>query len=254
MRVINYNVNGLRSAVRKGFLDWVMAQDADIICLQETRLAGKETEITLPGYHAYYAHAEKPGYSGVALWTRREPDQIITNWGYAPSQSEGRYIAALYGSEYIASIYMPSGTSGEARQEQKYAFMHAYLVYLQHLQKTTPHILVAGDWNIAHTCRDIKNWKSNQDHTGFLPEERAWLDRLFQEVGYKDAFRLVNDAEDQYTWWSNRGRARENNVGWRIDYQVASPTLAALARTAEVYKETWFSDHAPLTMDYDLSW
>jgi len=253
MRIVNYNVNGLRSAVRKGFLEWVVTLDADIICLQETRLSGKDTEVSLPGYHTYYAHAQKPGYSGVALWTKRVPDRIITDWGYGLSNLEGRYLAAVYGPYYIASIYMPSGTSGDARQSEKYQFMNAYLPYLRQLQQTaeTPHICIAGDWNIAHTTLDIKNWKSNQDHTGFLPEERAWLDVLFKE--YKDAFRVVNNTADQYTWWSNRGRARENNVGWRIDYQVVSPTVVPSVRAASIYKETWFSDHAPLIMDYDLS-
>ena len=250
MRIMNCNVNGLRSATKKGFLEWVMTQNAEVICLQETRLSGPATEVQLPGYYGYYAHAEKPGYSGVAIFTRQKPDQVIIDWGYPLSIAEGRYIAVTYGNACIASLYLPSGTSGDARQQVKYAFMERYFSYLQAQRQAGIQSIITGDWNIAHTPKDLKNWRSNQDHTGFLPEERAWLDRLFA-AGYCDAFRVVNTAPDQYTWWSHRGRARENNTGWRIDYQVVSAEIAPAIKTTQIYTAQNFSDHAPLTLDYD---
>ncbi len=256
MRIITFNANGIRSAGRKGFYDWLPRQAADVVCLQE--LKAQPDQLTDPlfhpaGYHAYWHAAERRGYSGVGLYARREPDRVIEGLGLPAFDAEGRYLEAQFGALSVISLYLPSGSSGEHRQAIKFAFMDAFLPHLQALRADGRHYIVCGDWNIAHTERDLKNWRANRKNSGFLPEERAWLTHLFDEVGFVDAFRVVNQAADEYTWWSNRGRARENNVGWRIDYQIISPELAPAVRGAQVYRDAFFSDHAPLVMDYDPS-
>ncbi|HJO35644.1 MAG: exodeoxyribonuclease III [Pseudomonadota bacterium] len=255
MRIITFNANGIRSAARKGFYDWLPGQAADVVCLQELKAQPDQLTDVLfhpPGYHAYWHAAERRGYSGVGLYARRAPDRVIEGLGLPEFDAEGRYLEAQFGRLSVISLYLPSGSAGEHRQTIKFAFMEAFLPHLQALRADGRQYIVCGDWNIAHTERDLKNWRSNQKNSGFLPEERAWLTRLFDEVGFVDAFRLVNQAADEYTWWSNRGRARENNVGWRIDYQIVSPELAPAVRAARVYRDEFFSDHAPLVMDYDL--
>ncbi|HED12372.1 MAG TPA: exodeoxyribonuclease III [Gammaproteobacteria bacterium] len=253
MRVISFNVNGIRAAARKGFFDWLARQNADVICIQE--LKAQVDQLNDPvfhptGYHVYYVAAQRKGYSGVALLSRQQPDSIITAMGCDEFDNEGRYVEARFGNLSIASLYAPSGSSNDLRQASKERFMAYFPDFLKKLRSEGRESLICGDYNIAHRNIDIKNWRSNQKNSGFLPHERAWLDGLFGEWGFRDAFReLLPDAE-QYTWWSNRGRARENNVGWRIDYQVATPELAARAYAASVYREHWFSDHAPLVMDY----
>jgi exodeoxyribonuclease-3 len=253
MRVITLNVNGIRAAARKGFFDWLGAQQADLVCLQETR--ARETQLKDPafrpaGYHCFYREAERPGYSGVAVYSRVQPETVIHGLGWPELDSEGRYLELRFGAFAVVSLYLPSGSSSEARQAFKMALLERFMGYLQDLRDSGREYLLCGDWNIAHKTIDLKNWRGNQKNSGFLPDERAWMDRLFGESGFVDAFRRVNPNPDQYTWWSNRGRAWEKNVGWRIDYQVATPGLGELARSASVYKEQRFSDHAPLTMDY----
>lgn len=253
MRIMTFNANGIRSAARKGFYDWLPGQAADVVCLQELKAQPDQLTDPLfhpPGYHVYWHAAERRGYSGVGLYARHEPDRVIEGLGLPAFDAEGRYLEAQFGALSVISLYLPSGSSGEHRQAIKFAFMEAFLPHLQALRADGRQYIVCGDWNIAHTERDLKNWRSNQKNSGFLPEERAWLTRLFDEVGFVDAFRLVNQAADEYTWWSNRGRARENNVGWRIDYQIVSPALAPAVRGAHVYRDEFFSDHAPLVMDY----
>lgn len=256
MRIITLNVNGIRSATNKGLFRWLAKQDADVICLQEVRASDEITAqavYQLPDYHCYYESALKSGYSGVGILSRRPPDKVVRKLGFPLADEEGRYIHLEWGELIIASLYMPSGTSGEARQTQKYAFMDQYAVILDdHLRSQRP-CIICGDWNIAHKQIDLKNWRSNQKHSGFLPEERAWLDQLFAQKGWVDAFRVVNQEPDQYTWWSNFGRAWDNNVGWRIDYQVLSPDLKSTVKSASIYKDERFSDHSPLIMDYDIS-
>ncbi len=254
MRIISVNVNGIRSAARKGFFDWMKRQRADVICLQETR--AQESQLEDPvfhprGWHAYFHDAQKKGYSGVAVYSRHRPERAIPGIGWEPFDHEGRYLQVDFPRLSVISLYMPSGTSGDQRQTVKYQCMDRFMEHLRRLRRKRREFILCGDWNIAHKQIDLKNWRSNQKNSGFLPEERAWMDRLFGEAGFVDAFRVVNDAPDQYTWWSNRGRARENNVGWRIDYQVVTPGLADKVRAASVYRRSWFSDHAPLTIDYD---
>jgi exodeoxyribonuclease-3 len=255
MRIITLNVNGIRAAARKGLFRWLPGEEADVICLQETRvhehqLTGHDVE--LPGYHRHFYPARRPGYAGTALYTRRRPDAWITGFGVSEFDAEGRYLEARFGALSVVSVYLPSGSAGPPRQASKFRFLEAFLPYLQALKRRRRQYILCGDWNIAHRPIDLRNWKSNQKNSGFLPEERAWLDELFGRIGYVDAFREVCAAPDQYTWWSNRGAAWAKNVGWRIDYQIVSPKLAGAARAARIYKEERFSDHAPLIMDYAL--
>jgi len=255
MRVVTVNVCGIRSAAAKGLFRWLRRQRADFICLQETRsqehqLAGHDVQ--LPGYHSFFCDAERKGYAGVALYTRQRPQRVLRGFGVHEFDREGRYLEVQVGKLSVVSLYLPSGSAGPARQASKFRFLEAFAPHLARLRGRRRHYILGGDWNIAHRAIDLKNWRSNQKNSGFLPEERAWLDLLFGAGGYVDAFREIRPGPDLYTWWSNRGQARANNVGWRIDYQVVSRSLAGRARSASIYKEKRFSDHAPLVMDYDL--
>jgi exodeoxyribonuclease-3 len=255
MRIVTLNANGIRSAASKGLFPWLAAQAADVICLQETK--SQEHQLTghavdIPGFHRAFHDAVRPGYAGTAIYARTRPDEWITGFGTAEFDREGRYLEARFGALSVVSLYLPSGSSGPERQASKFRFLRAFLPYLEKLKRRRRQYILCGDWNIAHRPIDLRNWKSNQKNSGFLPEERAWLDELFGRVGYVDAFREVCTLPDQYTWWSNRGQAWAKNVGWRIDYQIVSPKLAGAARSASIYKDARFSDHAPLVMDYAL--
>jgi exodeoxyribonuclease-3 len=256
MRIITVNVCGVRSAASKGLFRWLGKQKADAICLQETKCQESQLDghdVELPGYQRLYCDAQRKGYSGVAIYTRHKPDKVVRGFGIPEFDNEGRYLEAQFGSLSVVSLYVPSGSAGPERQASKFRFMDAFMPYLLRLRrKRGRQYILCGDWNIAHKPIDLRNWKSNQKNSGFLPEERAWMDRLFGPVGYVDAFREVNQEPDQYTWWSNRGQARAKNVGWRIDYQVASASLAGSARKVSIYREERFSDHAPLTIDYGI--
>ncbi|HUX91645.1 MAG TPA: exodeoxyribonuclease III [Gallionellaceae bacterium] len=254
MRVISINLNGIRSAFTKGLLPWLEQQNADIVCLQELKAqAGDMTpEMSAPeGYHGYFHYAEKKGYSGVGIYSKRKPDTVIEGLGIAEFDSEGRYLEAQFGNLSVISLYLPSGSSGEERQAVKFNFMAAFMPHLRQLHASGREVLICGDWNIAHTEKDLRNWRGNKKNSGFLPEERAWLTELFDEVGFVDVFRKLHPELEAYTWWSNRGQAWAKDVGWRIDYQIATPDIATTARTTGIYKEQRFSDHAPLTVDYD---
>jgi exodeoxyribonuclease III len=258
LRVITANLNGIRSADRKGFFEWLPRQHADVVCVQELKAHTGDMSTTMlnpPGYYGYFHYAEKKGYSGVGIYSRRQPDRVIEGLGVAEIDAEGRYIELVLGNLSIISVYVPSGSSGELRQEVKYRFMDHFFGHLGELARCGREVLLCGDWNIAHKEIDLKNWKSNQKNSGFLPEERAWLTRVVDELRWVDVYRrLYPDATGEaYTWWSNRGQAWTNNVGWRLDYQLATQGLAATAREATVYKDQRFSDHAPLTVDYDFS-
>src|SRR5260363_281762 len=247
------NLNGIRSAAQKGFFDWFGAQQADIVCVQEVRAQCGDIapEYLKPhGYHSYFHFADKKGYSGVGVYARRPPDAYLSGFGNPEFDAEGRCLEVCYGALSVISVYFPSGSSSELRQEAKYRFMHAFMPHLIAL-KQEREVILCGDINIAHKEIDLKNWRSNQKHSGFLPEERAWLTRLFNEAGYVDVFRRLDARPDQYTWWSHRGQAYAKNVGWRIDYQIATPAAAARAIQAEIFKEIKFSDHAPLIVDYE---
>lgn len=256
MKIITLNANGIRSAQRKGFFKWMLKQKADVVCLQETRAQAHQLDeeaLAPRGYHGFFNDAEKRGYSGVALYARRQPDRIVDTLGWPRADSEGRYLQADFGNLSVVSVYLPSGSSGEERQAIKFEFMDRFMPVLKKIRRRKRHYILCGDWNIAHREIDLKNWRGNRKNSGFLPEERAWLDELFDRVGLVDAFRLVNQQPEQYTWWSNRGQAWAKNVGWRIDYQIISPALKKTVKKASIYKRERFSDHAPLIMEYDYS-
>jgi len=198
--------------------------------------------------------AQRKGYSGVAIWSRREPDRIVEGIGVADIDAEGRFLRCDFGPVSVISLYLPSGSAGPHRQEAKFAFMRQFDPVLAALAREGREIVLCGDWNIAHREIDLKNWRSNRGNSGFLPEERAWIGDVFDRHGYVDVFRRLDPRPDQYTWWSNRGQAWDRNVGWRIDYHIATPGLAARATRAAIYKARRFSDHAPLTIDYDIDW
>lgn len=256
LRIITLNLNGIRSAARKGFFDWLAQQGADIVCVQELKAQAGDmaADLLQPcGFTGHFHYAEKKGYSGVGLYLRQPPQIVTSGFGVAEFDAEGRYLEANYGDVTVISLYLPSGSSSPERQEAKFRFLDRFHPHLQQLIARGNEILLCGDWNIAHREIDLKNWKGNLKNSGFLPEERAWMDGLFGTAGYVDVYRRLHPETqgEAYTWWSNRGQARAKNVGWRIDYQVATPGLAARAQRAAVYKAEWFSDHAPLTIDYD---
>ena len=262
MKVITANVNGIRAAAKKGFFDWLAQENADVVCIQETKAQEHQLEheqFRPDGYHCYYVDAEKKGYSGVAIYARQAPQKVITRLGegFEDMDAEGRFIQADFvtdmGKLSVISLYLPSGSSKEERQQIKFSFMERFGERLKAMRRQRREFIICGDWNIVHKEIDIKNWKSNQKNSGCLPEERAWLDELFGPMGFVDAFRVVNQEPGQYTWWSNRGQAWANNVGWRIDYQVITPGLADRVKAARVYKDERFSDHSPLIIEYDLT-
>ena len=253
MRIISINLNGIRSASTKGFYEWLAQQDADVVCLQELKAqAADMTELMLApfGYYGHFHYAEKKGYSGVGIYSRVKPEQVVVGLGIAEFDAEGRYICADYADYSVVSLYLPSGSSGEERQAVKFKFMAAFMPHLRELRASGREIVICGDWNIAHQEIDLKNWRGNKKNSGFLPEERAWLTELFEEVGWVDTFRHIHPELEAYTWWSNRGQAWAKDVGWRIDYQIATPAIAQRAHAASIYKAQRFSDHAPLTIDY----
>lgn len=253
MRIISVNLNGIRSASSKGFYCWLEQQDADVICLQELKAQQADmTEQMLapPGLNGYFHYAQKKGYSGVGIYCREKPQRVIEGLGIAEFDAEGRYLCADFADYSVVSLYLPSGSSGEERQAVKFKFMEAFMPHLMELKQSGREVVICGDWNIAHKEIDLKNWRGNRKNSGFLPEERAWLSDLFDKVGFVDVFRGVHPELEAYTWWSNRGQAWAKNVGWRIDYQIATPALAARAQSASIYTEQRFSDHAPLTIDY----
>ena len=255
MRIITANLNGIRSAARKGFFDWLRREEADVICVQELKAQEKDMidPVLKPeGYHTNFHCAEKRGYSGVGIYSRIAPLQTKTGLGWDVADNEGRYVTMDLGKVCVASLYLPSGTSGDERQTVKYDFLERFRKHLQEIRAQGKEWIICGDWNVAHKQIDLKNWRSNQKNSGFLPDERAWMDNLFGEMQFVDAFREVNQEPDQYTWWSNRGQAWANNVGWRIDYQVVTPGLKSLVKSASIYKDERFSDHAPLVMDYAI--
>ncbi len=258
MRIITLNVNGIRSATTKGVVKWLESPDLqwDVLCLQEI----KADEADVPdamrapagSFSAFYS-AQKKGYSGTALHAKRKPDRFIRGFGVPEFDNEGRYLQADFGDVSVISAYFPSGSAGPERQESKFRFLEAFVPHLNQLKASGREIILCGDVNIAHKEIDLKNWKSNQKNSGFTPEERAWLTERFDTDGWVDVFRRIDPRPDRYTWWSARGQAYANNVGWRIDYQIATPGIAAKAHAAGIYTKEKFSDHAPLVIDYDFS-
>ncbi len=255
IKITTLNCNGLRSASSKGYFAWMAKHGADVVCLQETRIQDEHLAngaFHPAGYYGFFSHAARKGYSGVALYTKKMPGKIIDSLGWEDMDDEGRYLEAQFGKLSVVSLYLPSGSSGPERQAAKFAFMDRFKETLAAMRRKKREYIICGDWNIAHKNIDLKNWRSNQKNSGFLPEERAWMDMLFGPLGFVDAFREVNREADQYTWWSNRGRAWDKNVGWRIDYQVITPGLREKVVSADIYKNERFSDHAPLAIDYSI--
>lgn len=256
-RIISANLNGIRSATSKGFYQWLQNQKADFICLQELKAQASDLTIDMlqpEGLYGYFHYAEKKGYSGVGIYSKTPADCIIEGLGYADIDSEGRYLEAQFGNLSIISLYLPSGSSGEERQAVKYSVMDRFYPHLADLKTSGRDVVICGDWNIAHKEADLKNWRGNRKNSGFLPAERDWMTQIFDELGWVDVYRhLEPDATEAcYTWWSNRGQAWDKNVGWRIDYQIATPSVATTALTSSIYKDQRFSDHAPLIIDYDF--
>ena len=253
MRILTLNLNGIRSATAKGVVSWLAASGADVICLQEVRAFPEQApqEWRDLGYHAEWYPAERPGYSGVALLSKTRPKRVTRGIDSA-FDGEGRVLRADFGDLSVVSTYIPSGTSSPERLAIKLKFMDEFLLHCRRLRKSRRELVFCGDFNIAHQKIDLKNWRSNQKNSGFLPEERAWLD-AFLAVGFHDTFRkLVGPEAVHYSWWSNRGRARENNVGWRLDYHFTTPGLNQAAHSPTIYSDQIFSDHAPVVIDYDI--
>lgn len=259
MKIITANLNGIRAATRKGFWEWFENQKADFLCLQELKAHEHQlpAESLTDGYHRYYHFAQKPGYSGVALYSRKQPDQVYfglgaidpeTDWSHF--DSEGRFVMADFGNLSVISSYFPSGSSSAERQAGKMVFLEQILPLFTRLKDQGRELIICGDLNIAHQAIDLKNWRGNQKNSGFLPEERAWFKQWLNN-GFIDIFRSLYPEKEQYSWWSNRGQARANNVGWRIDYHICTDNIAKTARNIEVFKDKWYSDHAPVIATFE---
>ena len=253
--VVTLNANGVRSAISKGLLRWLARRRPDVLCLQELKAQQGDLPAQLlepDGLHAHFHFAEARGYSGAALLSARKPRRVQIGFGAVEFDREGRYVEAEFSTVTVISVYFPSGSSSPERQQAKFRFLEAFFPHLKKLRANGREVLLCGDVNIAHREIDLKNWRSNQKNSGFLPEERVWIGRVFDELGWVDVYRRLHpDATGEaYTWWSNRGQAWAKNVGWRIDYQIGTPGIAARARRCEVYKTRRFSDHAPLIVEY----
>ncbi|MCR9191590.1 MAG: exodeoxyribonuclease III [Gammaproteobacteria bacterium] len=256
MKVISFNANGIRAAARKGFFDWLEQEQADVVCVQETK-AQIDQLLPNPDFfpldYCEYFDAQKKGYSGVAIYARQKPIHSVKGFGCEYCDTEGRYIQFDFPNLSVISLYLPSGSNSAERQVIKMEVLERFTQQLKTLQASGKDVIICGDYNIAHRQIDIKNWRGNQKSSGFLPEERAWLDHVFGPLGFVDAFRVLNQEPDQYTWWSLRQKAWDKNVGWRIDYQIITPGLVPLLQSVKVYRDQPFSDHAPLIMTYETN-
>jgi exodeoxyribonuclease-3 len=257
-RLVTLNLNGIRSAADKGFVEWAESTGADCMGVQEIKAQAEhvaERFERVAGMDGQFHYADKKGYSGVGLYSRKAPSDVRIGFDQTEFDAEGRYVESRFDTARrkfsVISCYFPSGSSGEERQGAKFRFLARLYPHLMKLKAEREFVLV-GDVNIAHQEIDLRNWKSNQKNSGFLPEERAWMTRLLAEGGLVDVFRTLNPRPEQYTWWSNRGQAWAKNVGWRLDYHLATPAIAAKARTESIYLDQRFSDHAPVTIDYDF--
>ena len=256
LRIITANLNGIRSAAKKGFFEWAHTQNPDILCIQELKAQEADLDGALlspNGYHGFFQYAQKKGYSGVGLYSKQKPDSVKIGFDNGEFDAEGRYVEARFGNLIVISAYFPSGSSAPERQEAKFRFLDLFMPHIEALKKEGLEIILCGDINIAHKEIDLKNWKGNIKNSGFLPEEREWMTQLFDRVGFVDVYRHLhpNTEDECYTWWSQRWQAYAKNVGWRIDYQIATPAIGTKAQRVEIYKSEKFSDHAPLIVDYD---
>lgn len=255
--VVSANLNGIRSAANKGFFEWMQSGSADVVCVQELKAQQADLSDALlqpAGWHSAFQYAEKKGYSGVGIYSRHKPENVHIGFGSQEFDAEGRYVRMDFPNVSVVSLYLPSGSSAPERQEAKFRFLDEFMPHMQALKNTGRQFILCGDWNIAHQEIDLKNWKGNLKNSGFLPEEREWMTQRLHVEGWVDTYRQLHPdtTEDCYTWWSNRGQAYAKNVGWRIDYQIATPQVGLLARQAHIYKTQRFSDHAPLTVTYAL--
>ncbi|MEO6699552.1 MAG: exodeoxyribonuclease III [Paraperlucidibaca sp.] len=254
MRIISANLNGIRSAAKKGFFDWLIERSgADVVCIQETKAQIHQLDDAVfnpVGWHRHFFDAIKPGYAGTAIYSRRQPDAVRTGLGFEVCDTQGRWIEAQFGELTVVSLYLPSGSANDQAQARKDIFLSELMPLLKARQAAGEHMIICGDWNIAHKEIDLKNWKGNLKNSGFLPHERAWLTALLDDAGFVDAFRLIDQRSERYTWWSNRGQAYANNVGWRIDYHIISENLRERVTAADIYTDEKFSDHAPLIIDF----
>lgn len=253
-KIITYNVNGIRSAMSKGLMDWVKAADPDILCFQELKAEPGQLDLTVfekAGYHHYWHPAQKKGYSGVAIFSKRKPDHVEYGCGISHYDFEGRVIRADYGDISVLSVYHPSGSSGEDRQAFKFKWMADFQKYIDDLKKVRPKLIICGDYNICHQPIDIHNPKSNANSSGFLPEEREWID-TFMRSGFVDSFRHFNKEPHNYTWWSFRANSRAKNLGWRIDYNLVSINLGSKMKRVAILPEAKHSDHCPVFLEIDF--
>jgi exodeoxyribonuclease III len=257
MRIISYNVNGLRAAMKKGFCDWLKTNPADIICLQENKAQQSDIDCSVfneSGYYDYWFCAQKKGYSGVTVLSNIQPDKVECGTGHQVSDDEGRVVQLDFGNIRLINAYFPSGTSGDARQTYKYQWLEEFYDYVQQLRQKHPNIILCGDYNIAHKEIDIHDPKGNKNSSGFLPEERAWMDKLYSN-GWVDSFREIHPEPDRYSWWSQRfPSVRLANKGWRIDYISVTDTLKPFIKDAEIYPDIKHSDHCPVYVDLNVDW
>jgi exodeoxyribonuclease-3 len=256
VKLVTLNCNGIRSAARKGFYAWMQTEDPDVVCLQETKAQEHQLPLEAAGVSAYtgvFLDAERRGYSGVAIYARRKPDRVVRGLGWPDFDPDARYLQLDFGDLSIVSLYIPSGSAGPARQAVKEIFLERFYGELARLRGTGRSYIIAGDFNVAHRDIDVYNPGRCSHISGFFPHERAWIGRVLSELGWVDAFRKVDASAGRYTWWSNFQNAFERNNGWRIDYHLVTPDVGSLARTARIYRESRFSDHAPLIMEYDLT-
>ncbi|TFZ07017.1 exodeoxyribonuclease III [Ramlibacter henchirensis] len=259
-KLTSLNLNGIRSAASKGVEAWLAKAKPDCICVQEVKAQAEDVQgrfDTLAGLKGHFHFAQKKGYSGVAVYSRHEPTDVVAGFGSEEFDAEGRYLEMRFDTPSrkfsVISAYFPSGSSGEERQQAKFRFLDEFEPHITRL-KTQREFVMCGDVNIAHKEQDLKNWRSNRKNSGFLPEERAWMTRLLSEHRIVDVYRHLkpDTTGESYTWWSNRGQAYANNVGWRLDYHLATPGIGQQARTESIYRAEKFSDHAPVTVEYEL--
>lgn len=253
MKLISYNVNGIRAAIKKGFVEWMDATKVDVLCLQETKANEEQVglaEIEALGYKSYWFSAQKKGYSGVAIFSKHEPKHVEYGMGIEKYDFEGRAIRIDFEDFSVLNVYMPSGSSGEERQQFKFEWMDDFFTYVNALKKEIPNLVVCGDFNICHTKIDIHNPKTNKNTSGFLPEERDWMTKLF-ESGWIDTFRHFNDEPHNYSWWTYRAGARGKNKGWRIDYFATTTAMKNRLTHATILPEAKHSDHCPIVLEID---
>ena len=253
MRIVTYNVNGIRAAMGKGLIDWIKQTDPDVLCLQEVKATPEQVgvfELEELGYHHYWYPAQKKGYSGVAIFTKIKPKNVVYGCGIAEYDFEGRVIRADFDDFSVMSVYHPSGSSGDERQAFKMKWLNDYTNYINEVKKTQPNLILSGDFNICHKAIDIHNPKSNANTSGFLPEEREWMEQ-FINTGFIDTFRHFNQEPHQYSWWSYRAGSRDKNLGWRIDYNLASEGLASRLKRSIILPEAKHSDHCPVLLEIE---